>query len=315
MPLPDDQHLITLSEDLLTGLKTVFGKHPGFRPAHAKGRLLTGTFTPTPEAKELTTAPHFNQPSTPITGRFSNSTGIPVLPDTDPNGDPRGFAVRFHLGDRVHTDFITHSTPFFPVTTGEDFLAFLNAIIASPPGTPSPTPLEQFVGSHPSAIAFVTAPKPTPASLATEPYFAVNALKFISVDGKETYFRYRVVPEAGIQTLDADSLKDKSPNFLYDELPVRLEQGPIKFKLLAQLAEDGDVVDDATVHWPEERRLVELGTISLDQVVPEQDDQAKQKYMIFDPIPRVQGIEPSADPLLELRAALYLISGRERRAA
>jgi len=35
--------------------------------------------------------------------------------------------------------------------------------------------------------------------------------------------------------------------------------------------------------------------------------------MIFDPIPRVDGIEPSDDPLLELRAAVYLLSGRRRR--
>jgi hypothetical protein len=32
-------------------------------------------------------------------------------------------------------------------------------------------------------------------------------------------------------------------------------------------------------------------------------------------IPRLSGIEPSDDPLLELRAAVYLISGRGRRAA
>jgi catalase len=42
---------------------------------------------------------------------------------------------------------------------------------------------------------------------------------------------------------------------------------------------------------------------------------AEQKRIIFDPIPRVDGIDPSADPLLELRAAIYLLSGRRRRAA
>ena len=57
---------------------------------------------------------------------------------------------------------------------------------------------------------------------------------------------------------------------------------------------------------------MELGTIRLDG--PEEDDAELQKKIIFDPIARVQGIEPSNDPLLELRAAVYLISGRERRA-
>jgi catalase len=37
--------------------------------------------------------------------------------------------------------------------------------------------------------------------------------------------------------------------------------------------------------------------------------------VIFDPIPRVEGVEASDDPLLEMRAAVYLVSGRGRRAA
>jgi catalase len=80
-----------------------------------------------------------------------------------------------------------------------------------------------------------------------------------------------------------------------------------------QVAEDGDVVDDATIHWPETRKLVELGTLTL--TVPVADSDHEQKHIIFDPIPRVDGIEPSDDPLLELRAAIYLISGRRRRSA
>ena len=45
------------------------------------------------------------------------------------------------------------------------------------------------------------------------------------------------------------------------------------------------------------------------------DNASEEKHIIFDPIPRIDGIEPSGDPLLELRAAVYLISGRRRRAA
>ena len=45
------------------------------------------------------------------------------------------------------------------------------------------------------------------------------------------------------------------------------------------------------------------------------DNPLQQQRIIFDPIPRIDGIEPSDDPLLELRAAIYLISGRRRRQA
>ncbi len=80
-----------------------------------------------------------------------------------------------------------------------------------------------------------------------------------------------------------------------------------------QIAADGDVVDDATILWPENRQWITLGKLALTALVP--NDAHEQQRIIFDPIPRVDGIEPSADPLLELRAALYLMSGRRRREA
>ena len=217
------------------------------------------------------------------------------------------------MSDHVHTDIIAHSTPFFPTRTGEGFLEYLRALAASPPGTASPSPIEAFRGSNPSALAFVQAPKPTPTSLAKEAYFGVNDFKFVNADGRITYFRYRVIPDAGQESLDESALKEKDPNFLYEELPKRIAEGPTTFHILAQLAEEGDVVDDATIHWPEGRPLIELGTVRLSSVLP--DNEKEQKHIIYDPIPRVQGIEASDDPLLELRAAVYLISGRQRRAA
>jgi catalase len=78
------------------------------------------------------------------------------------------------------------------------------------------------------------------------------------------------------------------------------------------LANDGNIVSDATVHWPEQRILFELGTVAL--TAPVSDKAHEQQWIIFDPIPRVDGIDPSGDPLLELRAAAYLLTGRWRRA-
>ena len=125
MPLPTDEKIVALSNEILQKFDALFGVHPGFRPAHAKGIMLNGSFTPTSEAAALSKAPHLNRPTTPVSVRFSNSTGIPVIPDNDPNADPRGCAVRFHLAERVHTDIVAHSTNGFPARTGQDFLEFL----------------------------------------------------------------------------------------------------------------------------------------------------------------------------------------------
>ena len=138
-------------------------------------------------------------------------------------------------------------------------------------------------------------------------------MRFTNKEGVSRYGRYRIVPDAGNDHLDDSTAAGKSANYLFDEVAERIAKGPIKFRLLVQLANDGDTVDDATIHWPEDRTLLDLGAIVLTEPVPDNDPEAKR--IIFDPIPRVDGIEPSNDPLLELRAAIYLLSGRRRRAA
>lgn len=311
MPLPSDDQLIQLANDLLQQFETIFGAHPGFRPAHAKGILLTGTFTPSAQAASLTRAPHASRPSTAVTVRFSNSTGIPMIPDNDSNANPRGLAIRFHLADRVHTDIIGHSADGFPTHTGQEFLEFLRAAAASGPGQPSPTAIEKFLGTHPAALAFVKTPKPSPVSFAKEAYFGVTAMRFLDRSGAARFGRYRIQPVAGVEHLDDAAAKAKGPDYLFDELKQRIASGPVRFNVQVQVAAETDVVDDATVHWPEERQLLPFGTVELNKIA--EDNAAQQQQLIFDPIPRVDGIEPSADPLLELRAAVYLISGRRRR--
>ena len=313
MPLPTDEKILALSNAILEKFEALFGAHPGFRPAHAKGIMLHGSFTPAPEAASLTKAPHFNRPSTPVTVRFSNSTGVPVIPDNDPNADPRGCAIRFYLAERVHTDIVAHSTNAFPARTGQDFLEFLSAIAVTDLSHIPGSPLEKYLGTHPAALAFVQTPKPPPASFAQESYFGLMAMRFINTAGVSRYGRYRILPEAGNEHLEAAVAAAKGPNYLFDELEQRIAKEPVKFKVVVQLAENGDTVDDVTVQWPETRKFLELGKLSLTE--PVLDEAHEQKQIIFDPIPRVDGIEPSDDPLLELRAAIYLLSGRRRRAA
>lgn len=311
MPLPNDDRVVALANDLLAQFHKIFGPHPGFRPAHAKGLMLSGRFTPSAAAKSLTKAPHIQRESTPVTARFSNSTGLPEIPDSSPDANPRGLAVRFNLADHVHTDIVSHSTDGFPTRDGYEFLEFLRAAAASGPEVPSPKPIEKFLGAHPAALRFVQTPKPFPSSLGRDTYYGVTAFKFTNEAGETRYGRYRIVPEAGNDYLAADEVRRE--NHHYEELEHRLKQGPVRFRIYVQIAAAGDVTDDATVHWPEDRELIEFGTLELNSILP--DSLAQQKHIIFDPIPRVDGIEPSADPLLELRAAIYLLSGRERRAA
>src|SRR5580658_2314191 len=237
MPLSTDEKLLAFSRDVIDAFDKVDGGvHPGFRPAHAKGILLTGTFTPSPEVASLTHAPHLQRNSTPVTVRFSNFAGIPTIPDNDPQGaSPRGFAIRFHLAEHVHTDIVAHSVDTFPARTAEGLLEFLNALIATDPAGPHPNAIEQFLGAHPTALTFVQTPKPIPTSFARESFFAVSAFKFTNAAGVSCYGRYRMLPVAGNDYLDEAAAAAQGPNFLFDEIKERVAMEPVRFRIAVQL--------------------------------------------------------------------------------
>jgi catalase len=302
--------LITDLLGVLDGLSG--GIHPGFRPAHAKGLLCAGTFQPSREAADLTRAPHAARPATPVTVRYSDSTGLPTVPDNDPaRSGPRGIAVRFHLADHVHTDIVAHSTNGFPVRTGEEFLEFLRA--AAMAGGGKPEALGAFLAAHPNARRFVEAPKPIPTSFTREAFFAVTSFKFTNAQGISRHGRFRIRPEAGTEYLTNAQAAAKSADFHFDEIGPRLARGPVRLGVFVQLAGDGDDVTDSSVPWPESRTELPFGAITLTGRV--NDTELERRKIIFDPIPRVDGIATSGDPLSEVRSDIYLLSGRRRRAA
>jgi catalase len=315
MPLTTDEKLLALSRGTIEVFdKANGGVHPGFRPAHAKGILLRGTFTPSSEAASLTRAPHLHRNSTPVTVRFSDFAGIPIVADNDPQGaSPRGLAVRFHLAQHVHTDIIGHSVDNFPARTVEGLLDFLNALIATDPAGPHPNAIEEFLGVHPAAMRFVQIRKPIPTSFARESFFAVSAFKFTNADGVSRFGRYRVLPVAGNEYLGDAETAARGRDFLLDEIKERVAKEPVRFRIAVQLAANGDLTDDATVGWPEDRLQIAFGELGLNEIAT--DSAEEQQHIIFDPIPRVDGIEASADPLFEPRTNIYLMSGRRRRAA
>jgi catalase len=215
------------------------------------------------------------------------------------------------LSDHVHTDIIAHSTNGFPVRTGEEFLDFIRGATAF--GAGRPEALGAFLASHPNAKRFVEAPKPIPTSFAREAFFAVTSFKFTNANGVSRHGRFRIRPDAGTEYLSNEAAAKKSENFLFDEIGARLAKGPVKLGVFVQMAEPGDDVADASVPWPESRTEIPFGTITLTARV---DDQVPdRRKIIFDPLPRIDGIDSSGDPLTDVRADIYLLSGRRRRAA
>ena len=296
-----------ISEQLVDALQALFGVHPGYRAVHAKGIVCEGTFSPAPTAASVSRAPHLQDVSVPTTVRFSDFAGVPTVPDGDPLASPRGMAIKFHLPGGIDTDVVAQSYDGFPVRTAEEFLVFVRALATSGP------PLADFLASHPQAKRFAEAPKPVPASFATESYYGVNAFRFTNREGVSRAGRYRIRPEAGEEHLDAAEAARRPGNFLFEELRERLFRGPARFRLLVQLADDGDPIDDGSLPWPEGRRQVELGTIVV--TAPLADSAAVERRLLFDPARLVDGIGLSEDPLPLARSAVYAIAYRRRNEA
>jgi len=287
------------------------GIHTGFRFAHAKGLVLTGTFIPAKGASSISRAAHLRGATVPVTVRLSDGTGVPQINDDNPAASPRGMAIRFALPGGAFTDIVANSHNGFFVGTGEDFLALLKALAATTPNSPHPSPIEQFLGSHPRALKVITDSKDLPVSFATLGYFGNNAFVFVDSAGTKRAGRYQILPVAGIRTIKRTAATKLAPNYLFDELHRRIFRGPIKYRLYVQLANPGDPTNDRSLVWPADRKKVALGTLTINAIAPDND--ALQRSLRFNPIFITDGIQLSDDPLVPLRSAVYALSVQHRQ--
>ncbi|MGE3295488.1 MAG: catalase family peroxidase [Geminicoccaceae bacterium] len=300
---------VPVPEQIVDTMNQLFGRHPGIRANHAKGIVAEGSFTPGEAGKALSGTALFRSGELPVVVRFSDATGLPEIADGAPNANPHGMAIKFTLPDGSEMDIVANSLAFFPVATGEDFLALLQAAAASGPDAAKPTPLERFVADHP-AVPMANASVQTPSSFARETYNGVNAFLFVAEDGTRHPFRFKIEPVDGAEHLSADEAKAKAPDFLVAELGPRLAKDRAIFRLSATLAAAGDPLDDATKPWPADRETVELGRITLTKVAD--DSAAAEKELLFLPTNLIDGIEASDDPLIQTRTDAYAVSFSRR---
>ena len=300
-----------LYERLVHTANAIYGSHDHRRAFHAKGIYTEGTFTGTPEAAKLSRAAHLQGDEVPALVRFSSGSGNPESHDAQ--REARGMAVKLRLGEGRDTDILAVTTPAFVVRTPEEFLELLRLRVPDPDtGQPDMEKLGAFLGEHPesqTAIQATLATEP-PASYATLAYYSPHTFNLVSADGETMPVRYRWRPEAGEQTIPDDEARERGRDYLGDELAERLRGGTVAFKLLLQIAGEGDPLNDPTAVWPDERDLVTAGRLEVTDLVddPEEGDHIE----VFDPTRVTDGVELSDDPVLHARARAYSVSAYKR---
>ena len=237
-----------------------------------------------------------------VTVRFSNGASNPINHDAAV-GDARGMAVKFYLPDGSTTDLLCQAWPAFPSRTPAEFLELMQAQIAGP------AKIEDFLAAHPAYVPILQAidSVPPPRSWATIAFNSLNAFKLVNADGDQRYVRWRLFPEAGEHALPESERDGANHDYLMMEIVERL---PVRFRLLAQLAEDGDPVDDCTVAFPAHRRWVDMGVVEL--TGPDLERERNGDLLVNDPMRLTDGIEPSDDPILHVRPLVYDRSIRRR---
>jgi catalase len=290
----------------LDGFRRVFGYHPGFRRNHAKGVVVSGYFDGNGGGRELSKAHVFAHGRTPVVGRFSLSGGHPMMVDAP--AAPRGLALAFTFPDATQWRTAMLNLPVFPDNSPRGFYDRLLASKADPTtGKPDPAAMSAFEKAHPESAAAMTLIKqhPPTTGFADSTYRSLITFFFVNDAGVRTPVRWAFVPmQAARPPLPGTT------NSLFDALVRQMRSGPVSWRLQLTIGQPDDPVTDATQPWPAGARTVDAGVLTLTQI--ETDAPGNARDINFDPLVLPDGIEPSDDPLLSARSAVYAASYRAR---
>ena len=298
----------------MSAMERYTGVVPGYRRAHAQGHGFVGSFEATDAVAALTVAEHLQGGAIPVVVRLSNGAGSPYAPDlaSRRRGTTLGLGVEFALPSGGRTTWGAPNIASFPASTPEQFVAVTTAQRRNARGRLDPLRLVAYAARHPRSLAGLWAliSRPPIRSFAAADFHGLHAYHLVAADGGRRAFRYRWVSTmAGPRNLTREERAHTPPQYLVEEMRRRLERGPVRWRLILQLAAHGDPTHDQARAWPSSRPTIEAGALTLTAEHPDQD---LVERMVFDPTNLPAGIECSDDPLLAFRSAVYHASHAAR---
>jgi catalase len=283
------------------------GEPLGHRRNHAKGICFTGIFEANGAGSALSQAQVFTRGQYPALGRFNLATADPNAPDATVRVRGLGLQISTPDGQEWRTAMI--DTPFFPVSTPQ---AFYELLLAS--ASKDPNAMKTFAGAHPEIAAFGAWTKNAPwtGSYAEERFNSLNSFIFVDNSGAEHAARWSLLPKVPPVQVSPDDLAKRGPDFLEQEITERVRGGPQHWTMVVTVANPGDSTADPSKAWPEDRRTVEVGTLTVQQIEAERDGPCRD--INFDPTVLPTGIRTSDDPFPAARSSAYAKSYDRRTA-
>jgi len=307
-PLQAEEDAAT-PDKVVAALEATFGVTPGQRRNHIKGTCAFGEFTGIPNRYSRSVL--FSGKTVPVVARFSLAGGNPKAPDAARS--PRGMALEFRLPRETLQHMTMLNTPIFGAAQPQ---TFLDAIVAMRPdqatGKRAPEKMRAFRESHPDSLpqAEYLAQHNPPPSYANSAYFGIHTFHFVDGKGRVTRVRWRFMPRDGEKQLSDEQMTRMPHDFLEQALLDRVAKGPIRWDMYIAIGKPGDSEVDPTIAWPDGRKQVKVGTLTLVSAMSQQG--AECAGINYDPLVMADGIEPSRDPILNFRSAAYAISFSRR---
>ncbi len=279
----------------------------GHRRNHAKGICFTGSFAANGNGVELSKAQVFSKGQYPVIGRLNLATPNPNAEDGKERVRGLGLDIRTPDGETWRSAMI--DAPFFPVATPQAFYELLQASGSKDAGA-----MPAFAKAHPEIAAFGGWAKSAPftPSFAENRFNSLNSFVFASAAGKEQVVRWSLVPEAPPTAIPPDELIKRGPDALEKEITERVAKGPVRWKVVVQIANVGDPTSDPSKAWPDDRKTVEVGTLTAEKMIAEADGPCRD--INYDPTVLPSGIRTSDDPFPAARSAAYAKSFDRRTA-
>ena len=283
------------------------GKFEGFRRSGAKGVCASGEFVGSPEGKNISSSSAFSGKAIPVIVRFSVGGGNPKAADNAKT--QRNLALQFNLPNNEFWQMGNISAPVFGSATPDQLFGRLQSLQADPTTKMAdPAKVKAFAEANPAVLlqGKYFASKPVPASYASTNYWGVHGFGFTNANNEKVWGKWIFEPVDGVQTLSDEDAKSKGPNFLFDELRQRVAAGKASFNFNLEIAQAGDVLDNATIPLPEGRKKITLGVLKVVSVSA--DSTGPCLNITFDPNIMPKGVEGAPDPMLRARTAPYAIS-------
>lgn len=310
-PLAQAQASEVTAPEVVAAIEGVYGVTPGERRNHTKGTCAVGEFVGSRELGAYSRAALFSDKPVPVVARFSLAGGNPKAPDTAKS--PRGMALELRLPDGKLQHITMLNTPMFGAASPQTFLDLMLAQKPDPTtGKPDPEKIKAFKATHPDSLAqaqYLATHNPPP-SYANSAFWGIHTFKLINSKNETTLVRWRFAPQDGEKHLTDDELKSAGANFLEPRLIARTQQGPVRWDMLVTIGEAGDPEDNPTLLWPEGRKEIKAGTLTITAAMPQKG--AECERINFDPLVMADGIAATNDPILQFRSPAYAVSFAKR---